>query len=187
MHSRFGAAGLVEVPMFRRIIVVVLLAHALAVVLAAQRSRPAIPRTWDDEAVAALEVPLANPAFSPKHVSSDYYYRIPVRPVYKSYPVYAPDTEPPGYMEWLAKQEPEIVFDPATLHTEADWIRAGELVFDAPINFEPLAASAARFPEFYAKSGVRLAADGTLPNKRYAIREKGVVEVGNPSCGQCHT
>jgi hypothetical protein len=60
--------------------------------------RPAVPRTWEDQAMAALEVPLANPIGSPKHVPTDYYYRIPVRPIYKSYPVYAPRHEPPGYM-----------------------------------------------------------------------------------------
>ena len=49
---------------------------------------PTIPRTWDDEQIATLELPLANPAGSPKHVSSDYYYRIPVRPIYKQYAVY---------------------------------------------------------------------------------------------------
>jgi hypothetical protein len=54
-----------------------------------------------------LEVPLANPAASPMHVSSDYYYRIPVRPIYKQYPVYAPGKEPAGYWEWLQKQEPD--------------------------------------------------------------------------------
>ena len=42
---------------------------------------PAVPKTWDDEAVATLEVPLANPLGSPKHVSADYYYRIPVPPI----------------------------------------------------------------------------------------------------------
>jgi len=173
--------------MFRRIVVLVALAHAAALVLRAQAPGLAIPRTWDDAAVAALEVPLANPAFSPRHVGSDAYYQRRVRPIYKTYPVYAPDKEPPGYMDWLAKQEPAVVFDPAKLHTEADWIRAGEQVFDAPIAFVPAAASPARSPEFYAKSGVRLAADGTLPNKSYVIREKGIVEVGNLSCAQCHT
>jgi mono/diheme cytochrome c family protein len=173
--------------MVGRIFLLVVLAHVLALGLAAQSPSPVIPRTWDDEAVATLEVPLANPEFSPKQVSADYYYRLRVRPIYKSYPVYAPDKEPPGYIEWLAKQEPEIVFDPAQLHTEADWIRAGELVFDAPTIFAALDASPARDPEFYARSGVRLAANGTLPNKSYVIREKGVVEVGNFSCGQCHT
>ena len=29
---------------------------------------PVIPRTWDDAAMATLEVPLANPIGSPKHV-----------------------------------------------------------------------------------------------------------------------
>ena len=43
-----------------------------------------IPKTWGDAAVRALELPLVNPAYSPVHVSSDYYYRMPVRPIYKS-------------------------------------------------------------------------------------------------------
>ena len=61
--------------------------------------RPAIPKTWDDQAMAALEVPLADPAGSPVHVSADYYYSITERPIYKSYPVYGPGKEPPGYEE----------------------------------------------------------------------------------------
>ena len=47
------------------------------------RFKPDIPRTWEDGAIASLEVPLANPIGSPKHVSADYYYQIPVRPIYK--------------------------------------------------------------------------------------------------------
>src|SRR5687768_2516040 len=70
-----------------------------------------VPRTWDDEALASMEIPLANAESTPKHVSSDYYYRISVRPIYKSYPIYAPGKEPPRYMEYLAQQEPELVFD----------------------------------------------------------------------------
>src|SRR5262245_42356243 len=50
---------------------------------------PTIPKTWDDEAMATLELPLANPIGSPKHVPAEYYYRIPVRPIYKTYAVYA--------------------------------------------------------------------------------------------------
>ena len=53
-----------------------------------------IPRTWDDTAISKLEVPLANPIGSPKHITADYYYRIPVRPIYKHYPVYAPAASP---------------------------------------------------------------------------------------------
>jgi hypothetical protein len=61
---------------------------------------------------------------SPKHVSADYYYRIPVRPIHKQYPIYAPGHEPPGYFEWLKKQKPVIVWDDKghapPLETEAD-------------------------------------------------------------------
>ena len=69
---------------------------------------PNIPRMWDDAAIATLEVPLANPIGTPKRVSADYYYKIPVRPIYRFYPLYAPGREPPGYMDWLQHQEPVI-------------------------------------------------------------------------------
>src|SRR5262249_31315695 len=95
--------------------------------------RPTIPKTWVDAEIGELEVPLADPVGSPKHVSAEYYYRIPERKIYKSYPVYAPGKEPPDYLDWLKQQEPEIVFDATKLKTEADWIKAGELVFDAPV------------------------------------------------------
>src|SRR3954447_25524852 len=51
---------------------------------------PIVPKTWDDAAIASLEVPLVEPKFAPVHIKADYYYRIPVRPIYKSYPIYAP-------------------------------------------------------------------------------------------------
>src|SRR5262249_35470770 len=71
----------------------------------------AIPPTWDEGEVERHQVPLADFAASPKHVTADYYYRMPVRPIYKSYPVYAPGREPPGYMEWLEEQEPVVLWD----------------------------------------------------------------------------
>jgi len=148
---------------------------------------PVIPKTWDDEAVAALDVPLADARYSPVQISSDKYYQMTVRPVYKTYPIYAPGKEPADYLEWLKQQEPEIVFDPAKLKTEADWIRAGELVFDAPKFFAPLASADVRDPKYYEETGVLLAKDGTMPFNRYVIRKKGIVEVGNGSCASCHT
>ena len=134
------------------------------------------PKTWDDQAVASLEVPLANPAYSPVHVTSDYYYRMPVRPIYKSYPIYAPGKRPAGYLDWLKQQEPEIIFDAAKLKTEADWVRAGEIVFEAPISYLPASSHPLDDPEFYVKSGILLASDGTLPIP-YVIRKKGVVTI----------
>jgi mono/diheme cytochrome c family protein len=148
---------------------------------------PAIPKTWDDDAVARLEVPLANAAYSPANVSADVYYRLPVRPIYKSYPIYAPGREPDGYFEWLQQQEPEVTFNASKLQTESDWIRAGELVFDAPVLYPPFAGQAQRESDTYARTNVPLTRDGVMPFQRFVIRKKGVVEVGDGSCGQCHT
>jgi len=77
---------------------------SLATVLAAQDQKPSrlqVPRMWNDVAMADLELPLASAEHSLRMVSSEYYYRIPVRPVYKTYPVYARDRELSGYLDWL--------------------------------------------------------------------------------------
>ena len=39
------------------------------------RWKPDIPKTWVDAEIAELEVPLANPIGSPKHISADYLAR----------------------------------------------------------------------------------------------------------------
>ena len=64
---------------------------------------PNVPRTWKQSDVTTLEVPLANPKYSPTHISEGY-YQIPIRIIYKSYPVFSPDREPAGYMNWLRRQ-----------------------------------------------------------------------------------
>ncbi len=125
---------------------------------------PAIPRLWDDDQMAALELPLADPSASPKHIPADYYYRIPVRPIYKSYPVYAPGKEPQGYREWLTQQEPETVFDGSRLKTREDWIEAGEVVFDAPIFYDAVVkASHVTDPMWYERPGHSLRKTGRCP------------------------
>ena len=151
-----------------------------------------IPKTWDDAAIATLEVPLADPVGSPKHVPADYYYRIPVAPIYKSYSVYAPGNEPPGYIDWLKQQEPQILWDDAghmpVLKTEQDWIKAGELVFDAPVRLtNALPVDVVRSASWWDETGTPHAKDGTLPIFRYVIVKKGTIVVGQFSCGHCHT
>ena len=91
-------------------------------------------------------------------------------------------------MEKLRSLPPEIAFDPKHLKTKEDWIRGGEIVFDAPtvydaeVNMEEVASS-----DWYSAIGVPIAKDGTIPWVRYVIRGTGNVEVGNLSCGFCHT
>jgi hypothetical protein len=151
-----------------------------------------IPKVWDDEAIASAMVPLADAAGTPVQIASQYYYGIPVRTIYKSYPVYRPDREPAGYIEWLKQQEPQIAFDAAKLRTPEDWIRAGEIVFDAPIVYGhifrlPASDLYLRDPDWYRSTGAPLLKDGSLPFYRYVIREKGKIEIGVNSCGMCHT
>jgi hypothetical protein len=136
--------------------------------------------------MAELELRLANPQMSPKQATAEYYYKIPVRPIYKMYPVYPSTKEPAGYMDRLASLEPEVVFDPSKLKSERDWIEAGELVFDTPILFDSN-ISLVRDPKAYEAARIPLTTDGVNPFLRYVVRKKGQVEVGQFACGSCHT
>jgi hypothetical protein len=46
-----------------------------------------VPTTWDARKLASLELPLVRADRSAQHVSPEYYYRLAVRPIYKSYPI----------------------------------------------------------------------------------------------------
>ena len=167
---------------------IVLVSSSGTVHVTASNFSPRIPRVWDDAEMASLQLPLADTTASPKQISSDFYYRIPVRTIYKNYPVYAPGKEPAGYLEWLKQQEPQSTFDAAALKTEADWIRAGELVFDSAISYGDIAqVSDVRNPQWFERLHVPATRDGTLPWFRYVVREKGKVELGTISCALCHT
>lgn len=150
---------------------------------------PPVPKLWDDEAIRTIEVPLASAGMSPVHVDSAYYYSLgQIVQIYKSYPIYAPGKEPPGYLDWLKQQEPENVFDPSKLKTMEDWIKAGERVFDfGPVFQGTMGPNEVRNPEWYKKTAVPLTRDGVMPFARYVIRKKGEIEIGNVACATCHT
>src|SRR5579859_3083382 len=156
--------------------------------------RVEIPKTWVGEEMATLELPLANPAASPKHVTTEYYYRMPVRPIYKSYPIYAPGREPVHYMDWLREQPPQVVWDDTghapPLQSETDWIKAGEIAFDAPIaigrQLFGLTVEDVRDPAWYRKAAVPVSPEGVMPFLVYVVRKRGEVELGGFSCGTCH-
>jgi hypothetical protein len=151
-----------------------------------QAFHPDIPKAWDDDAVAGFEVPLAQAHRSPRYPTAAEYYAMKVRPIYRSYPVYAKDREPAGYRESLVQKEPEIIFDPAKLNTKDDWIAAGKLVFESETQFRP-----APEPRLAANSKFGVSKDGVLPwfppGGRYYVRTKGVLEVGANACAGCHT
>jgi hypothetical protein len=155
--------------------------------LAEAQTASEIPRVWDPEALEAFLIPLAHAPASPGTMPPEDYERIPTAPIYRSYPIYHPDREPPGYLESLARVEPEIVFDASALKTEADWVRAGRLVFENQLPpFIPLEVlGSVRRRELYGDGGFPVTGDGVMPFMRYAVSEKGRVEVG-ASCAFCH-
>jgi len=164
------------------------LALASELVRAQQPYRPEIPKTWDPVALTTLEVPNADPSRSPVAVPVEYYGRVPVRPVYRTYPVYAPGREPAGYLAWLQKQEPQITFDPKRLHSSEDWTKAGEFVFDAPFGFDfAFTVNDVRSKAWFEHVKPPLTPDGIMPFATYVIRRKGEVELGTFACGMCHT
>ncbi len=161
---------------------------------------PVIPKTWDEQALRTLELPLANPEYSPVHVPASYYYQIPERPIYKSYTVYAPGREPEGYWQRLKSAVPEVIWGKddqgiehrPPLQTEVDWIRAGELVFDAAISYSAgpgflISLANMRDPQYFATLQPPVSTDGVFPFGSYVIRKQGKVEFGQSSCGMCHT
>ena len=163
--------------------------RSLAAALTLACAHAQVQTAWLQSDVNTLELPAPNPAYSAIHIDQAAYYRIPARVIYRSYPVYAPAREPAGYWEWLASREPVVAFDSSNIRTLEDWVRAGEIVFNAPTAFAPVFFSAAdvRDPGFYARSGMPVASDGTVPFARWIIRKKGMVELGSMGCNTCHT
>lgn len=147
--------------------------------------RPAIPKVWDERELETMTLPAAVPGGRILYLTSGDYYRDRVLPIYRSYPVYAPGREPAGYLASLQQQKPQVVFDPDTLSTEADWIDAGRVIFDTPFDFGPI--DNVRDPAWYAAVKPPVAGDGTITAYRYIIREPGKVEVGPTFCGSCHS
>ncbi len=148
---------------------------------------PDIPRTWDSTALAGFDLPLATARATPKQVSSSYYYQLPERVIYKSYPIYAPGREPKNYLAWLQKQEPQVAFDPANLKTESDWIKAGELVFDASIDTAVFPLQVVRDKAFYVQNNMPVSAEGVMPFARYVVLKKGLIAISGLGCNMCHT
>jgi hypothetical protein len=149
---------------------------------------PDIPKAWDDIRVESMEVPLVQRDRSPRYMTSAEYYALRVRPIYRSYPVYAKGREPAGYIDSLKQKDPEIIFDPAKLHTKEDWIQAGKLVFESDPRFRPAPATP---PSAESAAPNPVSPEGIFPpyfpGYRYYIRKKGVLEVGINACANCHT
>src|SRR5690242_14439538 len=95
---------------------------------AAQQDRIPVPVIWDDKALEDWATPVAALGVRPGHFTQAEYYAVPGENL-RTYPVYRPDREPPGYWEWLRKQKPQPLVEASKLRTREDWIKAGEMAF----------------------------------------------------------
>ena len=150
--------------------------------------KPAIPKTWDSEALATWATPVAGLNVRPTHFSEAEYYQAPIDN-YRTYPVYAPGREPAGYWEMLQKIGPKPLIDASQLRTRHDWIDAGQAVFEqvdhlSLRSYDPKVISAVRSPEFLKKLPY-VSPNGTLRLLRWVPTERGLA-IGHTNCGSCH-
>src|SRR5688500_5209730 len=151
-----------------------------------------IPKVWDIEALHSMHIPPPDTSVVMEPASEEYYYALPERVVYKTYPFYMPGKEPKGYFEWLRGQKPEIIFNAGEMKTEEDWIKAGEIMYDMPQTNSLVVMDSAflvALPELEKqwRKFMPPTKDGTIPFLSIVVREKGRMELGNFSCGMCHT
>jgi hypothetical protein len=78
-------------------------------------------------------------------------------------------------------------FDDVKLETEEDWIKAGEIVFNAPLLFSPQTDTLEEMRVFIAKTGDLYDKNGVSAFATYVIRERGKLEIGEVSCAECHS
>ena len=93
------------------------------------RAMREIPRVWDEVALAEWATPIAGLNVRPTNMSAKDYYAMAVENL-RTYPVYFPGREPDGYWDMLQRVGPKPLIEPGTLTTGADWVKAGQRVFD---------------------------------------------------------
>ncbi len=158
------------------------LAGALSSQVQNQPFRPAIPKTWDESALADWATPVAGLKVRPGHFSAEQYYRAPIDN-HRTYPVYAADREPAGYWEMLQHAPPKPLIEPEKLKTRADWLEAGQRVFDeldhiVMRSYDPKVIAAVR-------SLKATGPDGRVGSARWIPTERGLA-IGISNCESCH-
>ena len=157
-----------------------------ALILTAQNASR-VPTIWDDAALQDWATPVAGLNVRPAHYTSAEYYRVPADNL-RTYPVYSPDTEPPGYWEALQKKKPEPLIDLSQIRTNDDWIAAGELAFREMDSFWSRTSDSsdiaqARDPRSF--EGRLKLPDGSVFGPRWVVTSSGVM-LSWVACSNCH-
>ncbi len=149
-----------------------------------------VPRLWTAEALEGWATPVAGLGVPPSFVSEEEYYAAPIDNL-RTYPVYHPRSEPPGYREWIRAQGPQRLIEPEKLHSRADWIEAGRNVFeglDTPVFriSDPAVFAYLSDPEAIDNTGEEVTKDGVIPFFRWLVDVDGSLKVSAQSCAGCH-
>lgn len=152
---------------------------------------PRVPKVWDEAELANWMTPVAGLNVRPTHISAKEYYAMPEYNL-RSYPVYMPGREPQGYWKMLQRVGPRPLFEPEKLKTEADWIAAGERIFEEAstpqlTTFDPQLITQLRDREFLERHDAKVLPDGTILQMRWVPTSKGMGLMGGGVCGGCHT
>jgi hypothetical protein len=166
-----------------------LLGYGALTLANAQAPEISVPRVWDEAALSDWTVPLAGLNARPNHISAAQYYSLRVENL-RTYPVYFPGREPQGYWEMLQHVGPKPLIEPEKLRTEAQWLEAGQRVFEELDHLhmrtlDQQFIDMARTRETYEASNVQPFPDGTVPGVRWIPTSRGVM-LGFPNCINCH-
>ncbi len=154
-----------------------------------------VPKIWDAKELATWATPVAGLGVPPSYASEADYYAAPIDNL-RTYPLYHPSREPAGYREWMLKQGPQPLIEPAKLKSRADWIAAGRRVFeelDTAASRSDDPAVIAYFSDAKAVDAHRDAADDVMTNDgvmldyRWVVDRDGKLKVSFSSCFSCHT
>jgi len=149
------------------------------------------PKIWSEEQLQTWYNPIAGVNVRPTHYSETEYYAAPIDNL-RSYPVYHPDREPPGYLETLRKRGPQPLIELGKARTKEGWIEAGQRVFE---EFDVVQVRTSDFRivdyvrsrEALKKYPPRISKDGQLYDFRWVVDTTGELKLSIRECSSCHS
>ena len=147
-----------------------------------------IPKTWDKVEITKFMLPTAEAAVSVTPISEAYYYKLPERKVFKSYPILLTDDIEANrkYIDSLKSLDPVDLFQNEP-KTEQDLIRLGEEVFNAPLATFDYSDDFFKGLNISVKDAGVPVSKKTFPFYSYVVDEKSKIKIGVFSCAMCHT
>jgi hypothetical protein len=149
-----------------------------------------VPKIWDEKELATWATPVAGLGVRPGHFSEAEYYAARVENL-RTYPVYHPKFEPPGYREWIKSQGPQRLIEPEKLKTKADWIEAGRVVFEGLSSpgfhtSDPAVLAFLSDADAIDTHDDIVTKDGQVLPYRWVVDQSGELKVTSAACTSCH-